>query len=126
MGDFRINGYTITEYLNNFMELFGDGHMNNLVQVAENGWYDSEADEWIAPDLDGYTVDCVYSEGGTVGDGERCHVILSVIDVEAMSAVAYMRVDGYYDSYNGTEWYRGYTPVYPRAVTVIKYFKEGE
>lgn len=126
MEEILINGYTIKEYLKNFMELFGDGHLDNLINVADNGWYDEDTDEWIRPELDGHTIDCVESEGGTIGDGERCHVVLGVFDVSTETAIAYMRVDGYYDSYNGTEWYPGFTPVYPRAVTVIKYFKEGE
>lgn len=124
--DYLINGYTLREYLNNYMRMFGDNYPGGLVQVASNGWYDAELGEWIHPELYDHMVHVVATGGELNGDGNACDVVLSIVFTPTMQPIAYMQMTGWYDSYNGHEWNPGYTPVFPRAVTIIKYFKEGE
>ena len=80
-----------------------------------------------APDshtVDGLTVTCKVNEGGGEGEGESVYRVYAVIKdgVE----IAHFSTTGYYGSDYGTEWDDTFTTVYPRQVTVTKYFTSKE
>lgn len=95
---------------------------------------------------DGYSLREVYSKGGGEGGGESVIRIWAVIqgatrkkrtkdDIEwgipaslnnDGEVVAHIRVRGFYESYNGTEWDDGAEFVFPQEVTVTKYFNKAE
>lgn len=81
-----------------------------------------ELDEDETIEIDGHQVfiKLVHSEGGGEGEGDYVERVMAVnIDGEVVS---YVRVTGYYESYNGTEWNGDWELVEPREVTVTQYF----
>lgn len=71
------------------------------------------------PQLDGFTMELVYQEGGGEGEGDY---VERVIEVAADGDSAFVACTGFYDSYNGTEWANDWHLVEPRQVTMTKYF----
>lgn len=70
---------------------------------------------------DGVFIKVVYAEGGGEGGGEHVERVFSVNGTEG--PVSYLRVTGYYQSYNGTDWNDDWELVEPRKVVVTQYFK---
>lgn len=67
---------------------------------------------------DGNVIIEVDREGGE-GEGEYYHIVFKIDHPE--HGVGYIKVVGYYDSWNGTEWYNQPTMCHPVEVTVIEY-----
>lgn len=75
--------------------------------------------------------ECIYSSGytgnvisevdveGGEGEGEYYHIVFKIDHPE--HGVGYIKFVGYYDSWNGTEWYNQPTMCHPVEVTVIEY-----
>lgn len=61
----------------------------------------------------------VESEGGNEGEGEYVERILMIMMGDQTT---YLKTTGFYDSWAGTEWYNDWKIVYPRSVSVTKYF----
>lgn len=71
--------------------------------------------------LDGQRVQwkIVESEGGSEGEGEYVERILMFMMGDQTT---YLKTTGSYDSWQGTEWSNDWKIVYPRSVSVTKYF----
>ena len=57
---------------------------------------------------------------GGEGEGEDYHVVFKITDKVSNEEV-YIKFDGSYDSYNGTEWYSKPYLVTPQEETIIVY-----
>lgn len=103
--------------LSTFMEKFAGARGTNVRDS-----YDLEG----TADFDGATVmlDLVYSEGGGEGGGEYVERVYSVTVNGEM--LGFVRDQGYYESYNGTEMNGDFHHVQPMQVTVTRYVKPGE
>lgn len=66
-----------------------------------------------------FKMSCVYSEGGGEGEGEHVERVFAVQDGDEV--LVYFEIDGYYASYNGTEWDEHFTIVEPYQKTVTLY-----
>lgn len=73
--------------------------------------------------VEGIHIECVHSEGDCEGGGEHSENVFGVF--EGDQALSYIRVTGYYASYNGTDWNDDWTFVEPRTVEVVQYFPKG-
>lgn len=70
--------------------------------------------------VEGVGIKCVHSEGDCEGGGEHSEKVFAVL--EGDQSLSYIRVTGYYASYNGTDWNDDWTFVEPRTVEVVQYF----
>ena len=75
---------------------------------------------------EGLHLELVDSEGGGEGDGSYVHRIMGVFKSGKKKPLSYLRITGYYESYNGTEYNDDWEFVEPREVKVIQYFAVGE
>lgn len=82
----------------------------------------SDGDKLGVPGLSLY-VQVVHSQGGGEGEGEYVERVFAVKD-EKDEALHYLKITGYYSSYNGTDWDDKWEEVEPYEVTVIKYKKK--
>lgn len=73
----------------------------------------------------GITLSLVEEVGGREGGGESVVRVVKVTDDTGLT-VTFLRMGGYYASYEGTEWDNDVEVVYPREVTVIQYFNIDE
>ena len=64
----------------------------------------------------------VYSEGGTEGAGEHTEKIFAILSPVG-EALSYVKYEGFYSSYESTEWAESGRRVEPREVTVTQYFE---
>lgn len=63
---------------------------------------------------------CVDETGGNEGEGEYTHKVFQLND-------RFIKITGTYTSWDGTDWeYGTVLEVFPREVTVVRYFKEKE
>jgi hypothetical protein len=69
---------------------------------------------------DNIYIELVDSEGGSEGEGEYVHRVWAVKN--GNETLSHIRVTGYYQSYNGTEYNDDWTLVVPREVLVTQYF----
>lgn len=100
-------------FFKNFLEEIGES-LNTFD-------YDGGPNETI----NGFELASVYSEGGTEGGGEHAEVVVGIFEGE--NDLAYIRLTGYYCSYEGTEWHESsIEQVYPREVVVTQYFNTKE
>lgn len=65
----------------------------------------------------------VHSQGGGEGEGEYVERVFAVKD-EKDEVLHYLKITGYYSSYNGTDWDDKWEEVEPYEVTVTKYKKK--
>jgi len=76
--------------------------------------------------IDGTIIVLVWSEGGYEGGGDSASNVFGIFEVDALSninpePISYFMVNGFYSSYNGTEWNEldEWRFVKPTAKTVI-------
>lgn len=62
----------------------------------------------------------VDQEGGYEGGGDHAEMVFAISGYNKV--LTYLRITGYYSSYNGTTWNDEVIVVYPREVTETKYF----
>jgi hypothetical protein len=70
--------------------------------------------------FDGIHIELVSSEGGHEGGGEYVERVFAINRGD--ETLSHMRVTGFYQSYNGTEYNDDWTLVAPREVVVTQYF----
>lgn len=93
---------------------------SDLVEEAEN--FDSSYRS-KAPFL-GHYLTVAYEEGGHEGGGEYVERVIGIHHGKKEDCVAFVRVTGYYYSYDGTTYDDdSLMQVYPRQVTVTQYFE---
>lgn len=110
-----------------------------LVTTDPNAFMDRAADEAGLPsktsygieDIDEVTIDgvtfkfeLVHSEGGGEGEGEYVERVYRVSSPNLVEV--FLRDQGFYESYNGTEMNGDFRVVYPHTVTVIRYAEAGK
>lgn len=61
-------------------------------------------------------VETVHSEGDCEGGGEHSEKVLYFAEHEI-----YIRITGFYSSYDGTDWYDEMSQVYPKKKTITVY-----
>ena len=106
----RINA---REFLQAFLEKLGDGlDTSNVGDIEELTSSDS---------VDGIHIECVHAEGGGEGEGEHVERVFAIY-APGNETLGYMRVTGFYQSYNGTDYNDDWTLVEPREVVVTQYF----
>lgn len=106
----RINA---REFLQAFLEKLGDGlDTTNVGDIEELNSGDS---------VDGIHIELVHEEGGHEGGGEHVERVFA-IHAPGHEILGYMRVTGYYASYNGTDYNDDWTLVAPREVVVTEYY----
>jgi hypothetical protein len=108
-----------------------------IEKAKENRWFSPENEEYIK-DFDGdafqdafrgsftdgkYTLACEEDFGGYEGAGETTWVVYSLKDNETKEVI-YFRLNGYYDSWNGTEWEYDFVIVNPKEVVKIEWETE--
>jgi len=72
-----------------------------------------------------FMVECEEIHGGNEGDGAEYWVVFSITD-QANNPVAYVRINGSHNSWDGTEFYNDdFDIVVPDEVTVTQWKKEG-
>jgi len=111
---------------------------NMVVESArDKRLFNEQAEEYIR-DFDGdtfqeaiggrftegkYTISCEEHFGGYEGSGEKTWVVYSLKDDET-DEVIYFKLNGWYNSWNGTEWDAEIEIVKPVEVTVIKWIRK--
>lgn len=89
-----------------------------LEQIGENDYYeitgDNQKEYFNEIGLGSY--DIVLEHGGGEGDGSDHHIVYYFKEHDV-----YVRIDGYYQSYHGTDWEDKPYLVKPEAKTVIVY-----
>jgi len=70
-----------------------------------------------------YTISCEEDFGGYEGAGEKTWVVYSLKDNET-DEVIYFKLNGWYDSWNGTEWENDFVIVNPKEVIRIEWREE--
>lgn len=111
----RTNG---RQFLSAFLEGLAeqaDGETLSTSDVYEIEELDSTAI------VDGIHLELVHSEGGHEGDGEHVERVMAIHQL-GNGILGYIRVTGFYQSYNGTEYNDDWTLVEPREVVVTQYF----
>lgn len=93
---------------------------------GESGWYfwKYESDEVAGHEVPGVgKVRLIDSVGGGEGSGEEMYLIFSVQPegTKYASAVRFFRKDGYYASFDGSNWDGGFFEVKPTKHTVTIY-----
>lgn len=99
--------------------------MSKIVQSSGLEMTDVDELEEMCPISmpDGLGLKLVHSEGGFEGGGDYVERVFAITDGD--QDVAYVRLIGYYSSYNGTSWGDDDPEVvYPKEVTVTQYFKK--
>lgn len=95
--------------MQNLIELFKEKVQENNLHKAEDGLIEG--------------IELVYQEGGYEGEGDHVWRVFKV--TEGTEELGYISLDGFYSSYEGTEWdWNSLQQVYPREVTVVQYFTE--
>jgi hypothetical protein len=62
------------------------------------------------------TIAEVHSEGNKEGGGEYSEIVYHFVDYDV-----YLRITGFYTSYNGTDWNDNWTEVFPQEKTITVY-----
>lgn len=62
-------------------------------------WYELTYSGGEAFDTDAGVLQVVDTQGGHEGEGEHAHIVICATETDQ-----YFRIDGYYSSYEGTEW----------------------
>lgn len=89
-------------------ELFADHDIDDIDELEE---------------IQGISIKIVHGVGGGEGGGEEVDRVIKFTDIKT-GEKAFVRVTGFYNSYEGTEWYpEEAEAVEPREVTVTQYFK---
>lgn len=105
----RINA---REFLQAFLEGLGDGlDTTDVRDIEELNSGDT---------VDGIHIELVDEEGGHEGGGEHVERVFAIH--KGAEILGYMRVTGFYQSYNGTDYNDDWTLVEPREVLVTHYF----
>jgi len=111
---------------------------NMLIEsVKDDVWFGEEDEEYIK-DFDGYTFKETIRGGFTDGKytisheedfgdyegaGEKAWVVYSLKDNET-DEVIYFKLNGWYDSWNGTVWEKDFVIVNPKEVMKIEWREE--
>jgi len=108
-----------------------------IESAKDRTWFREEDEEHIR-DFDGdsfqeairgnftdgkYTLSYEEDFGGYEGAGEKTWVVYSLKDNET-DEVIYFRLNGWYDSWNGTEWENDFVIVNPKEVIRIEWKEE--
>lgn len=90
--------------------------------------YEEFENEDFDPSISNLSIKLVDSHGGYEGGGDyaQCTFELNRADDNgaAKQTISYFKVEGFYSSYNGTEWEDSFTIVYPSTYIATKYVKE--
>lgn len=87
-----------------------------------NGFSDTDTpaiEELAFMSHDAITLSLVDEKGGHEGEGEHVERVFSVKKHD--ETLSFIRITGYYSSYNGTDWHYDWTLVYPEEVVVTVY-----
>lgn len=85
------------------------------------GWLE----EYTNDVYEGYSYKQVYGKGGFEGGGDSVERVYEIFK-DGQSTGIFFQHDGFYSSYEGTEWDTSVCRVYPRQVVVTKYFDSPE
>lgn len=106
-------------FLDAFLEALALAREDGDAAITTSDVY--EVEELDEDDVvDGIYIKIVDSEGGGEGEGDYVHRIWGVF--KGGNTLSHIRVTGYYQSYNGTEYNDDWTLVVPRDVLVTQYF----
>ena len=86
--------------------------------------YEMENIETVTIDGVDLTINLVYQEGGGEGEGEYVERVYEI--KHGGQHVCFLRDQGHYESYNGTEMNGEFKEVFPQQVTVTRYAELGK
>lgn len=98
------------QFMTELLDLLGIGN-------AEIGDY--ETDGALAQG-EGFSIELLDSYTGYEGGGESCYAVVKVMHLE--DEIAIMRLNGIYNSFEGTEWYNDWKQVVPLTFAETSYY----
>jgi len=104
-------GYMSDEYLK---DKYSGQTLDEIYDIEDFFSYEIESENFKIKEKENF--------GGYEGAGETAWIVYEITDKKS-GDTTFIRKNGYYSSWNGTEWRNGFDIVEPREVTIVEWFK---